>query len=705
MWQRLDLEITESERAAKLEEKRAAKPDYREPLHYGSTLAKSLVEDWTATKGYEPGVSLGAAGLIVFDLDKKDGVDGVALGLEFLAQNGVDISQCPVTVSQGGGLHIYFSNPEKIGCARKKEHAWDLKGAGGQTISPGSIRIDGKRYVAKAGHPSLVEAYKQGTIPPIPSAIIETFKARQQNDSVAGVSRERTEPSEHRSDFNARCAQHELRLNNQRWPRFEDITDAELGDFNLTEAFERDLTLAKKWEGQGEDHSSERLALSCALHRAFPNLDLLPFAALMKEAPCAGKYGLNSERKKGHFGPYDVAREFEKGRETANRCERLYATNGAALGAVEGEADDADTPQQEKRQPGARLKSIGDFCAEYAPVEFVVDGIIERGKLYTLTARTGGGKTSLLSSLSLAVAAGRSDILGLEVERGRAVYCTFENPDDFRAKLIAAMQAHGVSAASVAGRFDIIDAHMGPAAIAKLLREAGGEPYAVVVIDTLQAAFTGANSNDNDEAKKFIMQFRKLRSLPGKPATLIAAHPIKSATKETLVPYGGGSVLNEIDGNLTLWREGRGSIVELHWLGKFRGMDFPPKFFQLESHETSLLDAKGRRLKLPVVRAKTGDQATERALIERREAISGDAAIIAAILAQPAGSLTDWGLATDTKKSTLRARLVRMAGDGLVKQEGAAWTVRPKGRRLLEEARADVERDGAAFEAVDEDEA
>ena len=462
--------MVESERVAKLEEKRAAKPDYREPLHYGSTLAKSLVEDWTATKGHEPGVSLGAAGLIVFDLDKKDGVDGVALGLDFLSQNGVDISQCPVTVSQGGGLHIYFSNPEKIGCARKKEHAWDLKGAGGQTISPGSIRSDGKRYVAKAGHPSLAEAYKQGTIPPIPSAIIEAFKARQQNDSVAGVSRERTACSEHSSDFNARCAQHELQLNNQRWPRFEDITDVELGDFSLTAAFERDPTLAKKWEGQGEDHSSERLALSCALHRAFPNLDLLPFAALMKAAPCAGKYGSNSERKKGHFGPYDLAREFEKGRETARNSERINKGAGSALGAVEGEDRDADCDADADTARKTKAKALKSFASEslsdivtsaFAKSEPpLVEGFQDLEAMTVVYGQSNVGKSFVALRKAMCIATGKP-FAGREVQRGLVVYLALEGGRRIKQRIAAL--AHDMGADPAKTPFELVRANLSSA--------------------------------------------------------------------------------------------------------------------------------------------------------------------------------------------------------------------------------------------------
>ena len=32
------------------------------------------------------------------------------------------------------------------------------------------------------------------------------------------------------------------------------------------------------------------------------------------------------------------------------------------------------------------------------------------------------------------------------------------------------------------------------------------------------------------------------------------SHPIKNATEDQLIPYGSGAILNEVDGNFTLWK-------------------------------------------------------------------------------------------------------------------------------------------------------
>jgi hypothetical protein len=54
---------------------------------------------------------------------------------------------------------------------------------------------------------------------------------------------------------------------------------------------------------------------------------------------------------------------------------------------------------------------------------------------------------------------------------------------------------------------------------------------------------------------------------------LVAAHPIKNAPEDNLMPYGSGAILNEVDGNLTLWKNPNTGIVSLYWQGKLRGFD------------------------------------------------------------------------------------------------------------------------------------
>ena len=74
-------------------------------------------------------------------------------------------------------------------------------------------------------------------------------------------------------------------------------------------------------------------------------------------------------------------------------------------------------------------------------------------------------------------------------------------------------------------------------------------------------------------------------------------------------PTGGGSFLNEVDGNLTATKTE--STVEMYWQGKFRGPEFAPMHFLIKTvtHQ-DLKDRKGRLI--PTCLAELiGEQATD----------------------------------------------------------------------------------------------
>jgi hypothetical protein len=81
--------------------------------------------------------------------------------------------------------------------------------------------------------------------------------------------------------------------------------------------------------------------------------------------------------------------------------------------------------------------------------------------------------------------------------------------------------------------------------------------------------------------------------LEGGPTVLVLCHPVKHAGDDNLLPRGGGAFLAEVDGNLICKKND--SSVDLYWQGKFRGPDFSPLTFQLQTvtHER-LKDTKGK---------------------------------------------------------------------------------------------------------------
>ena len=265
--------------------------------------------------------------------------------------------------------------------------------------------------------------------------------------------------------------------------------------------------------------------------------------------------------------------------------------------------DYAPAPSPSNPNPQAkpwRLQSAADFTADFVSPEYIVDGVIRRGMLYTLTAPTGSGKTAVMIYAAVTIAEG-SMLHDRAVEQGDVIFMAGENPDDVRARMIATMEDNRINPATcrvhfIAGTFSI------RSDLDKIAEAAAGLPNLVmIVIDTFAAYFDGDDENSNAQALDFARVARRLTELPSKPAVVMPAHPVKNATRTNLAPKGGSSLVNEVDGNLTLWNDG--GIISLHWQVKFRGAEFEPLSFELQKYETDRLrDAKGRLM--PTVLAK-----------------------------------------------------------------------------------------------------
>jgi hypothetical protein len=108
-------------------------------------------------------------------------------------------------------------------------------------------------------------------------------------------------------------------------------------------------------------------------------------------------------------------------------------------------------------EPPASFKTAQDFCAEFVPPSYAIEPIVRSGSLYTVTARTGSGKTAFLITTALAVATGRPDVLGREVTRGRVAYIAAENPDDLRMRLMVAAWQFNIDLSEICHNLLIMD--------------------------------------------------------------------------------------------------------------------------------------------------------------------------------------------------------------------------------------------------------
>jgi len=242
-----------------------------------------------------------------------------------------------------------------------------------------------------------------------------------------------------------------------------------------------------------------------------------------------------------------------------------------------------------------------DLKAKREPLRYTIDGVVQSGRIYTLTGPTNAGKTAFSTMAALAVATGRRDILNLDVEKGRVVYLAIENPDDTVSRFEIAQRFHRIPDSELRDRLFIVTEKVKPESVlAELENRARSGGLALIVVDTLAAYFDGTDMNDNVAAGNFMRRLRVLSKLRGNPAIIVPAHPTKGATQGSLIPYGGGAIVNEVDGNLALWRAG--DICKLHHQTKLRGPNFNPVSFRYREYGCNgVLDAKGRQVIMPLL--------------------------------------------------------------------------------------------------------
>jgi hypothetical protein len=237
------------------------------------------------------------------------------------------------------------------------------------------------------------------------------------------------------------------------------------------------------------------------------------------------------------------------------------------------------------------ILSSAEFVSNYVAPEYMIDGIIQKRRIYSLTGKTGDGKTALQLYLSYLLATG-SKLGHRQVESSRVLYLAGENPDDVQARWLAmgtniGFDPHTIDVCFVAGQFRI------SSELDRLLNEARGfGDFGCAIVDTSAAFFEGEAENDNVQLGAHARLLRRLTELPGSPGVIVGCHPTKGG--DLLLPRGGGSFVAEVDGNLTC-RKISDEVVELHWCGKYRGPTFEPVPFQLRTiTSTRVKDAKGK---------------------------------------------------------------------------------------------------------------
>jgi len=391
------------------------------------------------------------------------------------------------------------------------------------------------------------------------------------------------------------------------------------------------------------------------------------------------------------LGGYTVA---ETRAEVQSMIDRTRANPKFEI-STEAPAPSFDHPPatSEDAAPKWALQSASDFTADFVAPEYLIDGVMQRGRLYTLTAPTGSGKTAVMLYIGTAMSRGES-VCDRETEAGDVIYMAGENPDDVRARMIATMDAQKINPADcrlhfIAGTFSIRqDMALIKEAIDRLPN------VTMVVVDTLAAYFDGDDANSNAQMLDFARVLRTITTADSKPAVIVPAHPVKNAAKNNLTPMGGSALLNEVDGNLCLWK--RDAAIEMHWQGKHRGAEFAPLMFEVKGVESDLVkDSKGRIMPtvmaIPLMETRALEIATGAVAMEDRLLLnieSYDAMSIRQRCVE-IGMTNKDGKANSTG---LTRMLNKMLDEKLVSRLRSNWMLTEKGERAVQ-----IIKDGGSF--------
>jgi hypothetical protein len=217
-----------------------------------------------------------------------------------------------------------------------------------------------------------------------------------------------------------------------------------------------------------------------------------------------------------------------------------------------------------------------DILKDMKPKVFILEDILAKQNLYSLTAKNNHGKTTAAALIIKAITSG-GNFGNHRTIQGRCLLLSGENTNDTMLKLIAL----GVDLSLL----DVVDAPFDmKATIDDFLKHANalGHEYVGVFVDSTQAYFGDGEMNGNADQLSHWQALRRLTGLRGDPFVLSLSHPIKNATQDNLIPYGGGSAINEMDTNLTLWKDGE---IATLGIGKTRQGQFEPIKMRLEVYE------------------------------------------------------------------------------------------------------------------------
>lgn len=229
--------------------------------------------------------------------------------------------------------------------------------------------------------------------------------------------------------------------------------------------------------------------------------------------------------------------------------------------------------------------NLADFCATFEPPHFVVDRLLQRGGLYSLTGKIASGKTAIALNLAASVALG-APFGGRLTTRGKVLYLAGgEITSDVTARLVAQRTACAGSTPGFEERVSLVPGRFDLAKNCENLRlevaAMGGVD--LVIVDNASAFFPITPTGSGWPSWSDATVLRRLTKLDG--------HPCVVATCYRPRPKVG------FDGHLRCSKRKKSDVVRLapasgptFWMPDVEPLDF--KLVLID--DGPLCDSKGR---------------------------------------------------------------------------------------------------------------
>jgi len=336
----------------------------------------------------------------------------------------------------------------------------------------------------------------------------------------------------------------------------------------------------------------------------------------------------------------------------------------------------------------SRILTGAAFIADHVPPVWLIDGIVQRSRLYACTSRTGHGKTAVWLFNACMIRSGRQ-IGHLDTFRGNVLILAGENPSDLKARMIGMAKAYNLPLDRLPyvlpGSFPMNEDE---ADALKRDIAALGVPLVLIVGDTASSFFPGDDENSNVQSGTYARTLRSFTTdCDGEPAIIVLCHPTKEADRRSLLPRGVIAFLNELDGNLTLWSLSQGEVTEMHWCGKIRGPDFSPLGYQLRQVPTGLLDEKDR----PEITIIAEPMSEEAIADHSKQTLANEDGVLRTLRDHPEWSLGQiarehgWLKGDKPERWKVKRAIDALAADKLIQKprQGAAWEITDKGDGVI----------------------